>query len=440
MGAITLPASREGGVGPYIAASVLNVVLSPLRLLVSTPTALFVVALTPMLFWHPDVPFHEINRWTFAVLVLSVLGGALVTKKPIFVADRASWPMIGLFLLILASMIGRPLDSDTGGVFVAKYLVPFLLFHLAKIVFQSEKQFRYLEVLAFGVLTYLSFTSIAVLLGGRALVFPHFILDPELGYHAERARGPFLQPVANGVSLNLLALMVWHSYERGRLRGAKMLMLLASVPIAIFATLTRAVWLGFVGSVIAVVAFSAKRSLRLAFVILSLLAIAGLGITMGTTPLGEVVLDRVGESDPVDYRMAVYAGGWQMFLERPVMGWGFHQMPEELPQYVSEFKDKVLYPHNTYLEVLVENGLVGLALYGWLMFELWLLGRGAIPCAEKNGFLSKKFHRLWPIFLGVYWVNAAVVVMSYHFVNALLFTIAGMLAGQRQRARAAATC
>jgi hypothetical protein len=31
-------------------------------------------------------------------------------------------------------------------------------------------------------------------------------------------------------------------------------------------------------------------------------------------------------------------------------------------------------------------------------------------------------------------VNAATVVMSYQFVNGLLFTIAGMLAAQRRRA------
>jgi len=436
MDAFSLPASREARSSSYFVSCVLKAALLPLRVLVAAPTALFLIALGAMLFWHPDVPFHEVNRWTFGVLVLSVLGGALAAKKPLIVVERASWPMIGLVLLILASMIGRPLDAATGGVFAAKYLVPFLMFHLSKIVFQQEQQFRHFEFLAFVVLAYLSFTSVAFLAGARALVFPQFILDSGMGYHAERARGPFLQPVANGVSLNLLSLLVWHAYRRGSMRGAKTLLLLASVPIAILATLTRAVWLSFTGSAIAVLAISQNRRLRLAFVAFALVAIAALGIVMSATSLGDVLSDRMEESSPVDYRMAVFAGGWQMFLERPLMGWGFHQMPEELPHYVSEFQDKVLYPHNTYLEVLVENGVVGLALYVWLMWELWRLGRGEIPSAEKEGFLNLDFHRLWPILLAVYWINAAVVVMSYHFVNALLFTMAGMLAGQRQRAKA----
>ena len=121
--------------------------------------------------------------------------------------------------------------------------------------------------------------------------------------------------------------------------------------------------------------------------------------------------------------------GWEMFLERPLTGWGFNQMPAELPRYVSGYKEKVLYPHNTYLELLVEHGVVGLALYLWLMWEMWRLRRGAIPAEEKDGFLDRDFHRLWPILLAVYWVNAAMVVMSYQFVNGLLFTHGGDAGG-----------
>jgi O-antigen ligase len=110
-------------------------------------------------------------------------------------------------------------------------------------------------------------------------------------------------------------------------------------------------------------------------------------------------------------------------------------MPAELPRYVYGYRDKVLYPHNTYLELLVEHGVVGLALYLWLMWEMWRLGRGPIPAEEKCGFLDRQFHRMWPILLAVYWVNAALVVMSYQFVNAFVFTMAGMLAAQRRRAQ-----
>ena len=64
------------------------------------------------------------------------------------------------------------------------------------------------------------------------------------------------------------------------------------------------------------------------------------------------------------------------------------------------------------------------------------MGRGAVPARERGGFLDAHFHRLWPLLLAVYWVNAAMVVMSYQFVNGLLFTLAGMLAAQHHRAEA----
>jgi O-antigen ligase len=291
---------------------------------------------------------------------------------------------------------------------------------------------------ALAVLAYLSFTAIAFLFGLHAFVFPKFILDPNIGYHVDRARGPFLQAVANGVSLNMLALFVLHAYRRGSLRGATTVAVLASVPIAILATMTRAVWLSFTGSLLAILLLSKNRKLRAVFMVVLGLGVIGLAVVIDTTQLGGALDDRMSESAPVEYRKAVYAGGWQMFLDRPLTGWGFHQMPAELPKYVGELHEKVLYPHNTYLEVAVENGLVGFSLYVWLMWELLRLGSGTI--CKHPSYVDAAFQRLWPIFLTVYWVNAAVVVMSYQFVNGLLFTVAGMLAGQRRRLGAGQAC
>jgi O-antigen ligase len=412
--------------------------LFPLRALMTVPTLLFLGTLTAMLFWNAGGSFHSLNRIAFGLLVLAVVGRGVVLKREILRLERASWPMVALIIAVLISMIGKPIDEDTWGVLAAKYVFPFTLFHLARMVFAGECEVRRFEVFALAVLAYLSFTAIAFLLGTNALIFPKFILNPSIGYHVDRARGPFLQAVANGVSLNVLALLVLHGYQRGSLRGWKTVAVLASVPIAILATMTRAVWLSFAGSLLAILVLSTNRNVRLALATLIALAVAGLALVMSTTQLGGTFEDRLSESAPVEYRKAVYAGGWQMFLERPLTGWGFHQMPAELPRYVAESHEKVLYPHNTYLEVAVENGLLGLSLYGWLMWELLRLGR--VKFRARSGYVDIEFRRLWIIFLGVYWVNAAVVVMSYQFVNGLLFTVAGMIAGQRRGLEAGQEC
>ena len=418
------------------AASVgLQVVLRPLQAMISEPAILFLAALAAMLLRHPDVPFYEIDRVAFALLVLGIVVRAAVLRRPLFVVKRATWPMIGLTLLAATSVIGQPFDNRTWSLLAAKFIVPFALFHLAGLVFYEERRFRQFEWFVLVVLAYLCFTSIAFMVDAKSLIFPRFILDESLGYHVDRARGPLLQAVANGVSLNLLGLLALHAYLRRRIRGLKAAILLASLPIAILATMTRAVWLSFVVSVGILILRSNNRKLRRACIAVAMMGTLCLLFVLNLDHQRRALADRLQESGPVDFREAVYTGGWQMFLEKPFTGWGVNQMPAELARHVSGYREKELYPHNTYLELLVEHGVFGLLFYAWLMWELFRLGLGSIPWAERNGLLNQQFHAMWPILLGVYLVNASVVVMNYQFVNGLMFTMAGMLAAQQSRAQ-----
>src|ERR1700676_5401172 len=423
MESIALSRARPGIAGDFPLWA-LKVILRPMQMLMAATSLLFLAALTAMLLRHPDVACYEIDRVAFALLLIGVVGRAMVGRQRLFVLERATWPMIGLTGLALASAIRQPFNHEAWSLLASKFIVPFVLFHLAGLVFTEERKFRQFEIFALMVLGYLSFTAIAFLSGAHWLIFPRFILDESLGFHSDRARGPLLQAVANGVSLNMLGLLALHAYQRGRARGIKIAILLASVPIAILATMTRAVWLSFAGTVIVLIFRSESQVLRRACLGLVLISAAGLAVILSSHEMRIALSNRLEERGPVAFRAAVYAGGWDMFLNRPFTGWGFHQMPAELPRHVSGYEERVLYPHNTYLEVLVELGMMGLALYLWLMWELWRLGRGAMPAGEKHGFLDPQFHRMWPILLAVYWVNAAMVVMSYQFVNALVFTMA----------------
>src|SRR5260370_10365997 len=135
--------------------------LQPVRALLMMPTALFLGALAAMLLRHPDVSFYEIDRVAFILLAVGVAGRAVVTRQRLLVMERATWPMIGLTFLAVASVVQQPFDNHTWCLLAAKFIVPFGLFHLAALVFVDERRLRHFELFALVVLTYLSLTSIA---------------------------------------------------------------------------------------------------------------------------------------------------------------------------------------------------------------------------------------------------------------------------------------
>ena len=324
MQAISLRVPGGTGLSAEFLARATQILLFPVQVLVASPSLLFLATLTAMLLRHPDVSFLQIDRIAFGLLVVGVVARAVVLRQSVFLFERATWPMLGLTTLAIVSVVGQPFDSETWSLLASKFIVPFALFHLAQLVFVDQRCFKQFEIFALIVLAYLSFTAIAFLVGARWLIFPRFILDESLGFHADRARGPLLQAVANGVSLNILAVLALHAYTRGSARGMKIVCLLISVPIAILATMTRTVWLSFAGTVL-VLAFLAKnRRLWRACAVVAVVLGLGLAVVLGSSDWGGALKERLEERGPVDFRAAVYAGGWEMFLERPLAGWGFH--------------------------------------------------------------------------------------------------------------------
>jgi O-antigen ligase len=230
--------------------------------------------------------------------------------------------------------------------------------------------------------------------------------------------------------LNILGILVL-AFPVGRRVIGKALWL--ALPLAVLATMTRAVWISFAASTIALGFLLLKRRLLAAC---SLLAAAGvvLGLAMALSnhSLKTALGDRTGERGPVEARLAVYDAGWAMFLERPFTGWPARDMYAELGRRMEGYHLRTFYVHNTYLALLVEFGVPGLALYCILFFNLFRLSwhRSA---GEREAVAALR--KVWPVLLGVYLLNAFFVDMAYQFVIGLVFTVAGMLcAAEESRA------
>jgi O-antigen ligase len=421
--------------GSFIVACVVKVLYAA----VSASDYIFLAALTAMLFRPPDLKALPIDRIAFATL-LCVTGLSLVLHRKRLRTYSATWPLGALLAIGLWGVISQPYDAQAWSLLAAKWIVPFALFHLGGTVFCSEASLRKLEWFSIATLFYLALISVFYLLGFNSVIFPRFVLDESIGIHIDRARGPFLQAVANGVSLNILALVAVHSFRRRRMHGIVGIALLVLVPLAILATKTRAVWLSALLTVFALLLPVFGRRVRTVALGLAVT----LGIAAGTAFLSQMqwsdLSSRLEDRSPVTFRMEMYRAGWEMFTEKPFTGWGSDaKVQPEVAKRIDGFHLDTFVFHNTYLELAVQRGVLGLALYVWLMACLFRIGkrenqddlrdieRGKF---EQVDFLGLQFCPIWILILLVYLLNASVVVMNYQFLNGYLFTVAGILCAQ----------
>jgi len=406
---------------------VAGLLLRPLHLGLAFPSILYVAAMSVFLFRPPDLFSFYADRIAFGTLVFFVALRTMALRDRIPFFAGLSLPMLGLMALAVFRAFQEPFDAQTWSIIASKFIVPFALFHLAALVFRSGSQRKHFEIFVILALAYLVFVAVAFLADARSLIFPRFILDESLGFHADRARGPFLQAVANGVSLNMLGIVVL-ALPQERKTVVRLLWLV--LPLAVLATMTRAVWISFAVSTLVLGFRLVEWRLQ---TVCTLLAAAGLlvGLAIGLSDhsLKTILWDRTAERGPVAARLAVYDAGWAMFQERPFTGWPAGGMYAELARRMEGYHLRTFYVHNTYLALLVEFGVPGLALYGILFFNLFRLSwRG--PPGDSGPVASLR--KVWPILLSVYLFNAFFVDMAYQFVIGLMFTVAGMLCASEE--------
>ena len=405
-----------------------GLLLRPLQLGLAFPSVLYLAAMTVFLFRPPDLDFYHADRIALGVLIFFVALRSLALRERIPFVAGLSLPMLGLVVLAVVRASREPFDAQTWSLVASKFVVPFVLLHVAILVFRDVSARRHFEIFVILALAYLAFTAVAFLANTQSLIVPKFILDESLGIHADRARGPFLQAVANGMSLNILGILAIVLTQKHR--GIVLLLWLV-LPLAVLATMTRAVWISFAVSTVALgfrLGVPYLRRACLGFALAGL--IFGLAISLMDNSAANALRDRTAERGPVEARMAVYDAAWGMFQERPLTGWTAGGMYSELARRMQGYHLRSFYVHNTYLSLLTEFGIPGLVLYGILFFNLFRLGRTGTAADESPPISTLR--KAWPILLGVYLFNAFFVDIVYQFVIGLMFTDAGMLCSSEE--------
>lgn len=320
------------------------------------------------------------------------------------------------------------------------YLMPVVMYWIARENRWNEQAATWVvgSLAVFGL--YLCLTAVAETHGWWSLVFPRYIGSPQFTEFYGRGRGPFLNPVANGIMQSVglcAALLFWPRINR---RGQ--LFLLASVPLyawGIYSTLTRSVWMGAALGLLVVVGLTTPRVWRGAVVGTAVVATL-LGVVVGWDSLmtfkRDKGLDAELTAESAKLRPILATVAWHMFLDQPLLGCGFAQYREVIPEYLSDRstdlpleKVRPFVQHNVFLALLTETGLVGVGLFvavlAWWIVDAWQLW-----CTASAPPWVRQLGLLFLATVGAYLPNGMFHDVSIvAMVNMLLFFLGGTVVG-----------
>lgn len=291
-----------------------------------------------------------------AVNSLAVGLGALalvrrvVRREPILVA-APGWTY-ALFLFVCLISIPGSVDPILGikeWARLASGLAIYLM--VADVVHDERGARRFLVVIMVSSLVPLALGALQALSGGG-----YFFLGFVGTEFAFRPQGTFFHPAALGsylVILLALAAALYFSLPQTQVRTLLLAWAAAAAGILVL-TLARAQWLGMM---VAALVLGLMKRRRLAF-----LALVVAVLLLAAVPL---LRERLMSSASITWRLDLWQAARTHAWPPTLLGLGLATAPWHINQLLPKVYSP---PHNDYLKVILEMGVVGLAAYGvWLL-------------------------------------------------------------------------
>ncbi len=376
------------------------------------------------------------ERRTIAPLNYWALGlGALLAVIPSIglfakLGDPGHWPIqLGFGALGLAVLIRTWKTSGSFrisvpailwfGLTVWAWAAPWLteLYSVAEWKYSAGRYTGYAGVLLLGGLWARERSSSAqnfstFLLGFGGILSLHYVLT-FLAEGADALTDPYLVPgllghknfTASAIALTLPVVVL------GRKRGTWPSHLADGVLIlgmlAILLTQTRSIWLGGALALGVGIGLGWRPDTHLRYVLFAGMALVGLFALSG--PVQKRLLDPAN----LEVRQIFWDHSFQMQSENPIGGVGPGQWRIHFPKYglsgmnpsVAEGVTSEVRPHNDFLWILAEQGVVGLVLF--VGFFLWIVGQAVQAYRSEKGALE---HTTW---LAV--ISLTLVYASFEF-------------------------
>ncbi|MCR9293392.1 MAG: O-antigen ligase family protein [bacterium] len=359
---------------------------------------------------------------------------------------------IGLFTIwLIVRTVTQPLGAElpeqpsTLMHLVNGYLIPISMYAVLRMARLDVRQLTPMLLVVAILGIYLSVTAFLEIAKLWNLVVPSYIADPTLGIHFGRARGPMLQSVRLGLCLILCwtALVIYTVWLKPDCRFRWAIFLAGSLALggAIFFTYTRSVWLGFAYGIGLLVWMAMRGTPRRVAIAAMLLAGMLVGMAKGPELIAFKREFSAAETKESTFMRAAFAYvSLEMFKDRPIAGYGFNQFQVYNRKYLSDRSTDIRLDsirgyvhHNGFLSLLVDLGVIGFALYLFVMLttvfhslSLWN-ARGAPRWARGLGMLSL-------VYLGAHAIQMTFHELSFSSIeNGLLFSSLGLMVAAHQQ-------
>ncbi len=439
-----------------MALGLFNVAILVFLLLRRDITWGFLFYLTSVIFFQtgfwirlPAFPDLYPARVAAILLYLFFMIQALVGMRKVPAFGRMEKTMF-LFLIVLFISVVTSGQRPRWILLMNGYVYPYLFYYFARSVIKEERQIRlvliYLAVLG----VYLGIMGIFEKLKWYGLVFPRIIVDPtvrdegltRLGF---RVRGIFLHPAVLGTVMTMGFFSSWYglSRMRGMIPTIVKLVLLVVTPATIFFTQTRSVYLGFLAALLV----GAFRSRMLRPVCVGLILAGMTGVFLNWDNLGSEDRDKGGLAtvNTIHSRVALFCEAVETFADHPLFGCGFmnfgevaiqYRRPRDVPFFghVDLGLGTEAVPHNIFMTVFAEQGLLGIVPYFLIYFFVFRASLRAYRDLPRTGLVSRDFVVcVWCAIVG-YFANAMLLEMRYfEYVNVLFFFLIGSMVGMHEQ-------
>ena len=329
----------------------------------------------------------------------------------------ADWTIIALTTVISCSTIThdfRFLKNMPASRLLFFNLMPVGLYMVLKTSKLKAGDLKFIAV-GFGLFgLYLACTGIAEVKEFTAVIFPKYIMNSESVEFLGRGRGPFLNPVSNGVFqiVCFCCLLMWWPRSNNI---TKLLLIVSAlvISVGVYATLTRSVWISLIAACGLFIWLPSSRQAKGAMIVLvTLLAVIAIPFSENFVSFKrdkDVSLADMQRS--ADLRPLFVLVAWDMFQDQPITGVGFGQYAREKYPYLQNphtnkplYLTKTFMQHNVFLAYVTETGLIGLAcllaMLGMILRVSWRVWRDS-----SLDLWARQFGLANLVLLGCYVIN-----------------------------------